>query len=150
VLEGNRASARVVQTLRFNRLSWSDQLRRLADLIRRYPEARVLCDSSSMGDPLVAELGRMIPNHHVDGLRFTSASKTQLIENLVSLVERNALRFAPDPVLLRELQCFRYNDGKLEGDREHDDMVIALALAAFHLPTEHGVAFLVGDPRRLP
>jgi hypothetical protein len=52
-------------------------------------------------------------------------------------------------VLLRELQAFRESDGKLAGRAEHDDTVIALALAAFNLPSQHALPIYVGERRIL-
>ncbi len=93
------------------------------------------------------DLRRSCPLAALDGFVFTAKSKPGLIDNLVSLVERGALRFRPDPVLIRELKAFRWTNGKLGGVGEHDDTVIALALAAFNLPRESTVPIMVGKQR---
>lgn len=147
VLSGDRDACQIVEIERFHRIAWSVQLDRLAALIGRYPEARVLCDQSSIGDPLLPEISARVSRHAVTGYKFTAVSKPILVEGLAALFERGGLRFRPDPVLLRELRAFRETGGRSGGGAEHDDVVIALALAAFQLPTNHGPRVRVGRPR---
>ncbi len=147
VLSGNRERAQLIEIKRINHMGWTEQVEILSALVAKYPGARVLCDGTAVGNPLNDDLRKACPNAAVGGFTFTAKSKPELIDNLVSLIERGSIRFEPDPVLLRELRAFRWNNGKLEGAGEHDDTVIALALAAFNLPRAIGAAIGVGKPR---
>ncbi len=147
VLSGTRERAQLVQMARLNQLGWPQQVEILASIIAQYAGARILCDGNAVGDAMNDDLRRSCPLAALDGFVFTAKSKPGLIDNLVSLVERGALRFRPDPVLIRELKAFRWTNGKLGGVGEHDDTVIALALAAFNLPRESTVPIMVGKQR---
>ena len=67
-----------------------------------------------------------------------------------SLVERGALKFRPDPLLMQELRSFQWKNGKANtADGEHDDLVMALGMAAMVLPRDYGCSIGVGVPRSL-
>jgi hypothetical protein len=76
---------------------------------------------------------------HAEGVAFTQALKQSLIENLALMLEGGRLQLLPDPELLRELYHFEATPTargvQLQGAAGvHDDLVIALALAAWTLP----------------
>jgi phage FluMu gp28-like protein len=148
VLSGTREDAKVVEMQRLHRLDWNAQLEIASSIIRRYPSARVVCDSTGIGDRVVDELAALLGGG-VKRVAFNATNKAKMIDSLVALMEKGALRFAPDPVLLKELKAFRWHAGKLEGGGEHDDTVISLALAALELPREYGPVIRVGRPRQL-
>ncbi len=135
VLQGDRSEAALLEVVRFHGTSWSETVRRVTEVVGRYPEARVLCDATGVGDPALEALQAQASGALVDGLVFTSATKSELVDGLAWLVERQALRMRPDPELLRELAHFEATPTET-GSRlaargsGHDDLVIALALAA--------------------
>lgn len=87
-------------------------------------------DSTGVGDPIVEDLKRVC--RRVEGFKFTSQSKQQLMEGLQISMQTRELRF-PDGWLRAELEAFGYRySGKTvsyEATAGHDDGVCALALA---------------------
>jgi hypothetical protein len=106
---------------------WALTREKLAKIIR---EAPAQIDSTGVGDPIVEDLKRVC--RRVDGFKFTSQSKQQLMEGLQIAVQTMEIRF-PDGWLRSELEGFGYRySGKhvsYEATAGHDDGVCALALA---------------------
>jgi hypothetical protein len=120
---------------RFSQLDWVFQSKRIVDVCHRYNNARLLLDSTGVGDPIYDNLRRS--GIAVEGYKFTNASKKDLVENLSIALENHAISYPDIPVLLSELGLFGYkispagvtSYGAPEG--YHDDCCIALALAAW-------------------
>jgi len=153
ILSGIRQQARLVEIDRFHGSSWKEQVEKAARLIRRYPRAQVLCDATGNGDPLVEMLREQLPGNPIEGLRFTSPIKAEMVDRLAWMFENEALQMLPHPDLIRELQHFETTEtasgnkkfGASEGT--HDDLVISLALACRLLPHRYGIGIQVGAPR---
>lgn len=125
----------VVAFDRFNQVDWSVQLARLETLSEKYNNAKVIMDSTGVGDAILEAVeDRGID---VEGFRFTNQSKAQLIQNLSLMIERQELTYPEIDVLINELMIFQYEisgAGKFKytaPEGYHDDSVIALALAAW-------------------
>ena len=73
---------------RFSELDWVFQRKRIVELAHRY-DARLLIDSTGIGDPICDELYR--ENIRVEGYKFTNASKKDLIENLSMMIENQQI-----------------------------------------------------------
>lgn len=106
---------------------WSDTKRRIISL----QKAPKLIDATGVGDPIVEELQRI--DHLIDGFRFTSTSKQQLMEGLVTSIQQGAIAY-PEGIIVDELSMFEYvytaNGVKYSAPNGmHDDAVCALALA---------------------
>jgi hypothetical protein len=132
----NRRTRRLVQFRRWYGLPWAEQRRRIADLAREYNNARVVVDATGLGDPNVEELVR--DGLSVDPFIFSQPSKRELIERLIVALEQKLISFPANTeldVLMHELEYFEYETtaaGNLvygSADNEHDDCVMALALA---------------------
>jgi hypothetical protein len=106
---------------------WTVTRERLAKMIGNVP-AQI--DSTGVGDPIVEDLSRVCRN--VEGFKFTSQTKQQLMEGLQIAVQTGDIRF-PDGWLRSELEAFgfRYSGRtvRYEATVGHDDGVCALALA---------------------
>ncbi len=154
VLSGNRGRCSLVHLERFHGLEWVRAVARVADVIRRFPHAAITCDATGVGDPVVEMLQREAPTAAVEGLVFSQRVKADLIEGLAWLFERASLRMTPDPNLLRELEYFEATPSASGATRlaaaggAHDDLVTALALAAWKLPHAYRPVIAVGAPRR--
>ena len=87
-------------------------------------------DSTGVGDPIVEDLKRVC--RRVEGFKFTSQSKQQLMEGLQIAVQTREIRI-PEGWLRSELESFGYRySGRTvsyEATVGHDDGVCALALA---------------------
>ena len=120
---------------RFSQIEWPFQEKRVIDAAHRYNNARILLDSTGVGDPIYDNLRRS--NVQVEGYKFTNASKKDLIENLSISIENRTISYPDIPVLLSELGLYGYKISPAgvtsynAPEGYHDDTVIALALAAW-------------------
>lgn len=104
-------------------------------LVSTIGKSRALVDSTGVGDPIVEQLQSKLPN--VQGFKFTSQSKQQIIEGLAVAIQQGEVHGLPDIVRM-ELECFEYEYSatgvKYSAPQGmHDDTVCALALAVFKL-----------------
>ncbi len=142
VVQGSRTGAKLLGIRRWRGLSWSEQVAQVAEWLKKHQVNRVLCDRTGVGDPLVEALANQgVPN--VEGELFTPRFKQGLIENLAWMLSEGRLALLLDPILLQELYHFEASatptGWRLEASAgQHDDMVIALALAVWALPSASG------------
>lgn len=106
---------------------WKQTIERVRSIVGDVPTT---ADSTGVGDPIVEELQR---SGNVEGFKFTSQTKQQLMEGLASKIQQRAIGF-PDGILRSELESFEYEytstGVKYAGPPGlHDDGVCALALA---------------------
>jgi hypothetical protein len=153
VVKGSRDAAALIELHQWQGLAWAEQIRRAEDVIRAWPGAKVLCDATGVGDPVLEALRASLPDRRLDGFTFTAASKSELVDGLAWQIERRALAMAPHPELIRELEHFEASlrpSGSLalEGRGFHDDLVMALALAVRQLPRTYSGGLLLGAPRQ--
>lgn len=154
VVQGTRSFAWLLETLRLRRLpQWQSQIDRVAEVIARYPFANVRCDSTGTQDSLMERLRESAPRASIHGLDFAGGRKAVLIDRLASQFDRDAFRMRPNPILQEELASFtarRSPSGhtRMEAATGHDDMVVALAMAVFDLPSDGAPRVSMGDYRR--
>ncbi len=109
---------------------WQETLGRVAGSIGLVP---AMVDSTGVGDPVVEQLQRAHQLPHVEGWKFTSQSKQQLMEGLSVAIQTGTVRFPDGPIRL-ELESFEYEYRPTGVSYSapaglHDDCVMALALA---------------------
>ena len=116
---------------RINQFDWPYQKQLIAEIAKSYG-AKVLIDSTGIGDPIFDDLRRA--GLDITGYKFTSESKRQLVEALMLSLEQEKIRLLSEPIQINEMKMFGYEitasgikynapEGK------HDDCVFALALA---------------------
>ena len=125
----------VLELERFNRVSWTWQKERIVEIAARHGGCPVVVDTGGVGDPFIEDL----INAGVDAVGMCTSSapkKRNLIEQLMLDIEGRRLWLpASEERLLYELQIYRRNltpSGAVSFAApagEHDDCVIALALA---------------------
>jgi hypothetical protein len=132
----------VVYFERFNSMSWAVQKARIIEVSRMYNRARIWMDGTGLGDPIVSDLQNAgIP---VECFIISNRSKQELIEKLRTDIEFQRITFPGIPVMLRELRAFEYeinSNGNIKYSAppgQHDDCVIALALADYGLNKRPG------------
>jgi len=108
--------------------------------IKRLPKAHILVDSTGVGDPILEDLQRS--NVQIEGLKFTSSSKQQLMEGLATAIQQGIITF-PEGIITEELNIFEYqftsNGVKYSAPSGfHDDAVVALALAWSNFSMKRG------------
>ena len=143
VLDSNR---RQVYHERFNQISWERIHGRIVSVARQYNGAKVLIDSTGVGDPPFEALRKQGLN--VRGYQFTNASKEDLIDALAMAIENGEIRLQDVTAQTNELMAYQYeltpsrNVRMNAPEGMHDDCVIALALANWLL----GKAALKSSP----
>lgn len=137
---------------RYHRIAWPQLIERIETERRRWNGAALAIDSTGVGDPVYDDLAaRGIP---IEGVKFTSDSKSHLVVGLATALEREEIRIPDDSGLISELESFayetlpsgRYRYGAPEG--MHDDRVIALALAVYgrtHFTSHRGLMSFYRD-----
>lgn len=118
-----------VATLERWQSSWAETERRIIEIIGK--DTPVLIDSTGVGDPIVESIQSKRPQ--VEGYKFTSHSKQQLMEGLASAFQTQRIRI-PDNWLRVEAETFEFEYTRTGVRYEapsgmHDDGVCALALA---------------------
>jgi hypothetical protein len=99
--------------------------------ILRLPKCPILVDSTGVGDPILEDLQR--EGVMIQGLKFTSSSKQQLMEGLQAAIHQDKIGY-PEGIISQELEVFEYQytatGVKYSAPSGfHDDAVMALALA---------------------
>ncbi len=124
---------------RFHRLDWAFQVQRIKAGLDRYAKAEVFVDSTGAGEPILESLRRAGVNARP--YSFTQKSKAALIDNLSLMFEQKKIT-VPTPEVwpegIDEVEAFEYSvtdSGTVRTGAPgggHDDIVISLALAAWH------------------
>lgn len=154
VLAGSRKACRLVELIRMSDVPWQDQIARVVAIVGRFPGATITCDGTGVGDVATGLLREALPRHRLESLVFTSRTKASLVDGLAWLFEQGAIAMRPDPELMRELQHFECRIGSSGSPRFeaasgfHDDLVVALALAARGLPTPYTAGIALSGARR--
>jgi hypothetical protein len=134
---------------RYDKIDWPLIRARVSNVARKYNNARLLIDSTGVGEPNFEEFRRQ-ENLCVEGYKFTNATKKDLIENLSMMIENRQISIPKIPVLINELRLFGYkmtSSGLIQysaPDGYHDDCVIALALAAWQIKVNQPVQAFSG------
>ncbi len=139
----------VVFVDRFHKIDWGQQVDRIRGAARRYNHASMLVDSTGVGEPIYEDLVRAGCN--VQPYKLTASSKASLIDALALRFERRDIvipRPAVWPEGVAELEAFEYSTtatghvktGAPSGT--HDDTVIALALASWHMKKSSAPALI--------
>jgi len=114
--------------------NWADTTSRVEQIVG---DCAALIDSTGVGDPIVEDLQRRKPR--IEGFKFTSHSKQQILEGLASAFSQQRIQI-PEGWLRIECETFEYSYTKTGVRYEapsglHDDGVCALALALRCLDT---------------
>lgn len=133
----NLASYEVDIFDRYNQIDYNLQKSRIEAMVRRYGNPRVNMDATGVGEPIVQDLQSR--GLGINGVRFTAEIKKNLVTNLALWIEQGKLRLPNIPELINELRTFGYEvsaKGNVQYSApqgQHDDCVMALALAVWEL-----------------
>jgi phage FluMu gp28-like protein len=117
---------------RYNTLDWVFQKQKIEAIAKKYNGAKILMDSTGIGDPIFDDLRDRGLN--IEGLKFTNESKKHLIEGLAIAIQNRDIAYPDIPELIDELELFEYqitpagNITYSAPEGYHDDCVISLAL----------------------
>lgn len=122
---------------RFNQIDWNIQKARIEATARRYNNARIVVDSTGIGDPITEDLIRQ--GLAVEPFKFTEMSRRQILDNLSILLTQDKIKIPDDPGLIEELNSMMFtirttDSGKPKVHVEvpsgvTDDRIMSLALA---------------------
>ena len=128
---------RVIAMDRFRGIEYALQRERLRGFWHMVSNGRaaILAESNSMGGPVIEQLQR--DGMPVWAFQTTNASKSIAIEALALAFEQRKIQIPNDPVIIGELQAFEGRPlpsgaiqyGAPKGEQNHDDIVMALAIA---------------------
>ena len=121
-----------VHVERYSGMDFGSQRERLRDLWLRFNKPAIIAEYNAMGGPQVEAL--QAAGLPVTGFTTTAATKHEIISTLELAFDKRDIRILQDSTLLRELAVYERRDraglpGYGAPAGEHDDCVIALALA---------------------
>lgn len=122
---------------RFKDIEYPFQKARIKATALRYNNARIIVDSTGVGEPIQEDLAR--EGLFVDDFKFTNQSKKELVEKLSIFIEQKNVWIPSREVLIDELKSFGYqltDAGNIVYKAPqglHDDATFSLALAIWGL-----------------
>lgn len=151
VIRGSASRASVLEVDRKHREEWARQIEWVKEVLKRYPNARLICDTTGGGDGITAWLRTQLPGISIRSFVFTSESKPKLIDGLVRAFEARSIQLPPHPDLKKELDNFQVTRSpsghiQMAAKSGHDDLVMALAMAVSDLPHANRM-ILTTNPR---
>ena len=132
-----KVTGRIVEMQRFNKIDWGFQKERIKEFYNKY-KGIVNIDATGAGDPIYDDLLKAgVP---VEGFKFTSISKRELVQTLSTAIELNEISWhSKYSDLTSELERYEYtispttrNISYSAPSGYHDDCVMALGLAVHH------------------
>ena len=127
----------VVYWDRFKDIEYPFQKKRIKATAERYNNARIIVDSTGVGEPIQEDLAR--EGLFVDDFKFTNQSKKELVEKGSIFIEQKNVFIPNKPELIDELKSFGYqltdagNVVYKAPQGLHDDAVFSLLLAIWGL-----------------
>ncbi len=131
----DRYNNNVVYWDRFKQIDYPFQKARISATAKRYNNARIIVDSTGVGEPIQEDLAR--EKLFIDDFKFTNKTKKELVEKLSIFIEQKLVFIPPKEILTEELKSFGYHltdSGNVTYSAPqglHDDAVISLALAVW-------------------
>lgn len=133
----DRSNHNVVYWERFNKVDWALVGERIANVARKYNNARVTIDSTGLGNPVAENIKRK--GVIVEDFKFNNTSKKELVEKLSLFFDNEAIFIPREKALIEELDvfgCELMENGTVKygaPNGSHDDCVYSLALAVWGL-----------------
>jgi len=137
----DEANTKLVFKERFQKEPYQYVIQRVKEVTAMYQVESTCVDATSLGAVIVDALADEIPN--LEAFIFSAQSKQAVINNLRLVLEQGRIEFDYDEDLVNELTYYSYEvSGRsanilMGTQKEHDDCVIALALAAWALKQQY-------------
>lgn len=144
VVVGLDANRRPCVFERWQHVPWQQTVDRILSIIGHHP---ALVDSTGVGDPIVETLQRSAPN--VEGFKFTSLSKQQLMEGLSLSIQKHEVGILEGAMRI-ECESFEFEQTRTgvryqASEGMHDDCVVGLGLAVQKMRTTTPFVFSFAD-----
>jgi hypothetical protein len=112
--------------------SWETTFKRIIDVVGNTP---ALVDQTGVGDPVVERL--QAEGNNYKGFMFSGASKQNLMEGLAVAIQQQEIEIPEGSRIVTELEAFEFvhthNGVRYDAPYvDHDDTVMALAMAVHH------------------
>lgn len=124
----------------FNQIDYPLQKARIEATYRRLNKPRLIMDGTGVGVPIIDDLRAKGIN--VESYVFTQKSRVDLLTNLQIKLEQKTIRIPNNEKLLEQLESMQFvrsdetsNTRMQVPDGQHDDYIMALALAVWDLPS---------------
>ena len=133
----NTRTNKVVYWDRFKQIDYPFQKKRIKATAERYNNARIVVDSTGIGQPIQEDLAQ--DGMFVDDFKFSNKSKKELVEKLSIYIEQGLIKIPEERILTDELKAFGYSltdSGNViykAPQGLHDDTVMSLGLAVWGL-----------------
>ncbi len=129
-----KSNRQVIYFSRHKETDWSLQKELIKSISIKYNRAKVLLDSTGVGDPIEEDLRKA--GCRIEGYKFNNTSKQEMVEQLIVAIEQGLIGIPKElDILLDEVKAFEYEllpSGRIRYQAPeglHDDCVIALGLA---------------------
>ena len=126
---------------RFNQIDWNLQKAKIEALARKYNNAKIIIDSTGVGDPIAEDLMRQ--ELSVEPFKFTALSKRQLLDNSSLLLAQDKIKIPDDEGLINELRSMAFTlteKGLIKVEVPEgltDDRIMSFALAVWGVVAPH-------------
>jgi len=134
----DRRTKNVVYIDRFRGMDYPQQKDRILTCAKRYNNAKIIVDSTGIGDSLTSDLKRFA--YVEDYPLYSNKAKLKLIDKLIIFIDQGVIRIPRNEDLINELKIYEVKVSEKSGIYQysaprgrHDDMVISLALAVWGL-----------------
>lgn len=127
----------IVDMFRFTKVDWETQASLIKQHSEHYHNCTIFMDSTGVGDSMVDRLKLMGLNVHPKV--FTNTAKTQMIQNLVVMLQNEDIKVPDSKEAIDEFERFEYillpsgNTRYTAPSGRHDDIVCSMALLAWGL-----------------
>ncbi len=134
----DRVEKKVVYIERFKELDFTVQKEKILACAKKYNNAKIIIDSTGMGDSVASDLKRhaLLEEYPL----YSQKAKQRLIDKLVIFIGQRVIRIPEDEALINELRRYEVKMSPKNNtyvysapQGEHDDLVIATALAVWGL-----------------
>lgn len=145
IMIGDADTRQVVYHDRFNQIDWGLQKSRIINAYRQFGCFYGVIDATGVGDGIFDDL--MNAGLNLEGFKFTSTTKQELVSNLSVAMDNNNIHYPAIDELIDELGLYAYEqhaNGRFSYSAPegfHDDEVMSLALLNRALnmkPVEYG------------
>lgn len=132
IMIGDTETKEVVWHDRFNQIDWGLQKNRIISAYQKFKCGYGVMDATGVGDGIFDDL--INAGLNLEGFKFTSTTKQELVSNLSIAMDNQAIRYPKIETLTDELSLYAYEqraNGQFSYSAPegfHDDEVMALAL----------------------
>lgn len=121
------------EMVRYRRRGYAQIKASIKEGYHRFHACPTLVDATSLGESVVEDL--VLQGVPAQGYKFTNQSKHEIVQELARLFAEHRLVIPYDLTIISELRYFEYDITpagvvRMEAKRGHDDIVMAMALAA--------------------